>query len=214
MPFSTTFTPRPDIARRAACEYGPLATRRKRLAAACRCVGCAPWADRRLRALLDAGRDFADRIVPLGVVTHALREAETAAAEIDRRARADSMSIFEGLRAGGATADARAADTMIAAVRWALGTEGAFPSVPSGWSWLRTVLAESHTAPACDPTWLTTDVLALARLVLAGETGVLPILADALQDAGCADDRILDHCRGADPHTHRCWVPDLLLDAE
>jgi hypothetical protein len=40
----------------------------------------------------------------------------------------------------------------------------------------------------------------------------MPILADALQDAGCEDDAILAHCR--DPHlTHvrGCWVVDLVL---
>jgi hypothetical protein len=39
----------------------------------------------------------------------------------------------------------------------------------------------------------------------------LPILADALEDAGCADADILDHCRGGGPHVRGCWVVDLLL---
>jgi hypothetical protein len=42
----------------------------------------------------------------------------------------------------------------------------------------------------------------------------MPILADALQDAGCANDDILDHCRGEGPHVWRCWVVDLLLGKE
>ena len=40
---------------------------------------------------------------------------------------------------------------------------------------------------------------------------ILPILADALQDAGCEHADILDHCRGPGPHVHGCWVVDLLL---
>jgi hypothetical protein len=39
----------------------------------------------------------------------------------------------------------------------------------------------------------------------------MPILADALQDAGCDHADILDHCRGDGPHVRGCWVVDLLL---
>jgi hypothetical protein len=40
----------------------------------------------------------------------------------------------------------------------------------------------------------------------------MPILADALQDAGCDNDTILAHCRD-EQHTHvrGCWVVDLVL---
>lgn len=40
---------------------------------------------------------------------------------------------------------------------------------------------------------------------------LLPILADALQEAGCTDAAILEHCRGPGPHVRGCWVVDLLL---
>jgi hypothetical protein len=39
----------------------------------------------------------------------------------------------------------------------------------------------------------------------------LPILADALEDAGCDIADILAHCRGPGPHLRGCWVVDLLL---
>jgi hypothetical protein len=39
----------------------------------------------------------------------------------------------------------------------------------------------------------------------------LPILADALEDAGCSDADILAHCRGGGEHVRGCWVVDLLL---
>jgi hypothetical protein len=38
----------------------------------------------------------------------------------------------------------------------------------------------------------------------------LPVLADALEDAGCADAAILNHCRG-DEHARGCWLLDALL---
>jgi hypothetical protein len=42
----------------------------------------------------------------------------------------------------------------------------------------------------------------------------MPILADALQDAGCDNADILDHCRGPGLHVRGCWVVDLVLGKE
>ena len=42
----------------------------------------------------------------------------------------------------------------------------------------------------------------------------LPILADALEDAGCDNADILAHCRGPGPHVRGCWVVDLILGKE
>jgi hypothetical protein len=40
----------------------------------------------------------------------------------------------------------------------------------------------------------------------------LPILADALEDADCADEGLLAHCRGPGPHYRGCWAVDTLLE--
>jgi hypothetical protein len=42
----------------------------------------------------------------------------------------------------------------------------------------------------------------------------LPLLADALEEAGCADADILAHCRSGGGHLRGCWVVDLLLGKE
>jgi hypothetical protein len=42
----------------------------------------------------------------------------------------------------------------------------------------------------------------------------LPVLADALEDAGCADAELLGHLRGPGPHVRGCWAVDLLLGKE
>jgi hypothetical protein len=42
----------------------------------------------------------------------------------------------------------------------------------------------------------------------------LPILADALEEAGCTDADILAHCRQPGQHVRGCWVVDLLLGKE
>jgi|SRR5579884_2824963 len=39
----------------------------------------------------------------------------------------------------------------------------------------------------------------------------LPVLADALEEAGCTDVDILGHCRQPGPHVRGCWCVDLLL---
>jgi len=39
----------------------------------------------------------------------------------------------------------------------------------------------------------------------------LPILADALEEAGCTDVEILSHLRGPGPHVRGCWALDLIL---
>ena len=42
----------------------------------------------------------------------------------------------------------------------------------------------------------------------------MPVLADALEDAGCDDPDILSHCRGPGPHYRGCFLLDALLDRE
>jgi hypothetical protein len=39
----------------------------------------------------------------------------------------------------------------------------------------------------------------------------LGILADALLDAGCDDDDLIQHCRSPGPHVRGCWAVDLCL---
>ncbi|HJZ55720.1 MAG TPA: hypothetical protein VKE74_12200 [Gemmataceae bacterium] len=65
---------------------------------------------------------------------------------------------------------------------------------------------------AFDPAWRTSTAVQLARQMYeAREFSAMPILADALQDAGCENAEILDHCRGSGPHVRGCWVVDLVL---
>jgi hypothetical protein len=60
--------------------------------------------------------------------------------------------------------------------------------------------------------WRTDTALALARHMYESQDfSAMPILADALQDAGCDNADILDHCRGPGPHVRGCWCVDLLL---
>jgi hypothetical protein len=63
-----------------------------------------------------------------------------------------------------------------------------------------------------DPRWRTTTARAVAWGVYTGRhPDRLPILADALEDAGCDDADVLDHGRADGFHTRGCWVVDLVL---
>ena len=61
--------------------------------------------------------------------------------------------------------------------------------------------------------WRTSDCLAMARgMYETRDFAAMPILADALQDAGCEDGGILDHCRKHPIHVRGCFVVDMLLE--
>ncbi len=63
--------------------------------------------------------------------------------------------------------------------------------------------------------WRTPAVVATAEGIYQDRAfDRMPILADALQDAGCDSADILGHCRSDGPHVRGCWVIDLLLGKE
>jgi hypothetical protein len=69
------------------------------------------------------------------------------------------------------------------------------------WEWL------DWAPPRLDPDWLTDKGVApwVEAIGAGGRVGDLPILADALEDAGCADAALLDHFRRA-PHAGPCRI--------
>ena len=81
---------------------------------------------------------------------------------------------------------------------------------------LRDIFGNPFRPVAFDPAWRTSTAVALARQMYESrEFGAMPILADALQDAGCEDDAILQHCCDASQvHVRGCWVVDLVLGKE
>jgi hypothetical protein len=77
---------------------------------------------------------------------------------------------------------------------------------------VRCILGNPFRPATLDPNWKTSTVLALARGIYDERAfDRLPILADALQDAGCDNEEMLSHCRGDGPHARGCWVVDLVL---
>jgi hypothetical protein len=80
---------------------------------------------------------------------------------------------------------------------------------------VRTVMHDVFGNPfrpvAFDPRWRTADTVGLARGIYedwAFER--LPLLRDALLDAGCADEAVLSHTRRR-THVRGCWLIDVIL---
>lgn len=84
-----------------------------------------------------------------------------------------------------------------------------------------TAIAQDIWAPpsvdeeALDPHWLTWNDGTIPRIaweILRTEDfAALPILADALEDAGCQEQEILNHLRQPGQHSRGCWAVDLAL---
>jgi hypothetical protein len=83
---------------------------------------------------------------------------------------------------------------------------------------IREILGNPLRRVSLDPAWLRWDggkVVQLAQAFYHKRSfDNLPILADALEEAGCTDAAILSHLRGPEPHVRGCWVLDLLLGKE
>jgi hypothetical protein len=79
----------------------------------------------------------------------------------------------------------------------------------------REIFGNPFRPVAADPAWLTSAVVSLARAIYNDRAfDHMPILADALQDAGCDNPDILDHCRGPGSHVRGCWVVDAVLNQQ
>ena len=60
--------------------------------------------------------------------------------------------------------------------------------------------------------WRSESAISLARTAYdTRDFTLLPILADALEEAGCDSPDVLAHCREPGPHVRGCWVVDLVL---
>jgi hypothetical protein len=80
---------------------------------------------------------------------------------------------------------------------------------------LRDIVGNPFRKRAVDSAWLrwkSGTIVKLAATIYSRRAfKQMPILADALEDAGCDNADMLAHCRGPGPHVRGCWVVDLLL---
>src|SRR5262249_4317549 len=106
----------------------------------------------------------------------------------------------------------------LARLCWWPGVKTELPGeeLPASWRPLfDDVFGDAFRPVTTDLAWLTSTVVSLAsQMYESRDFGAMPILADALQDAGCDNDDILTHCLGPGPHVRGCWVVDLVLGRE
>jgi hypothetical protein len=77
----------------------------------------------------------------------------------------------------------------------------------------REILGNPFRPVIVDPAWLTRTVVEVAQATYDQRAfDRMPILADALEDAGCTHTDILEHCRQPGEHVRGCWVIDSLLN--
>ncbi|MBP3958139.1 hypothetical protein J8F10_23060 [Gemmata sp. G18] len=77
---------------------------------------------------------------------------------------------------------------------------------------VREVFGNPFSPPVIDPGWLQWNHGAVhhiaERIATSGDFTDLPILSDALEDAGCCDEELLRHCREPHLHVPGCWALD------
>ncbi|MDB5312188.1 MAG: hypothetical protein JWO38_6390 [Gemmataceae bacterium] len=77
---------------------------------------------------------------------------------------------------------------------------------------VRDVFGNPFRRCGIDPDWRTRTALGMARGMYADQDfSPMPVLADALEDAGCTDPVVLAHCRGEQVHVRGCWVLEGIL---
>jgi hypothetical protein len=173
--------------------------------------------DETCRTALDVVEQYADDLVPITFARTVRDEVAGIRSRVEERCwREDEVTpeLFAvgavaaalDLRGGYAAATYAPADCLSA-------TKGADDRCAEHQAdLLRDIFGNPFRPVAFDPAWRTDTVLSLARQMYdSRDFSPMPILADALQDAGCEDADVLTHCRGPGPHVRGCWVADLVL---
>lgn len=194
--------------------------------ACCRRVWHVLTDDRSRRAveLADQAADGAVSERTLDAVSGEAEEAfEDAITDHDDTEREDNPGVTAAQYAAACSAASYASNTPVVRLEDAVVVANATseavpdPSVMRGKqaSVLRDIFGNPFRPVTVDPSWLTSNVLALAEGIYADRAfDRMPILADALQDAGCDNEDVLTHCRSEGPHCRGCWAVDLLLGKE
>jgi hypothetical protein len=192
---------------------------RKRLLFACGCFRSI-WGltDPSSREAVETCEAYADGKVHLGEVEQVARRVPQAAGDQAGKASAavahmawavSNSSILSYIVGGGAFA--RAEEALEEAVVVARRAWSAASVAHCGL--VREVFNNPFRPITLDPTWRTPTVVQLAQSLYDERCFEdMPVLADALEEAGCTNGEVLDHCRSPGPHVRGCWVVDLVLD--
>ena len=174
------------------------------------------------RQAVEVAEAFADG----GATKNQLQKAARGAREVAESLAFEAgvaVSLSKWARRDAAQATVLVAETSIAPGRVAAKAREAIASTPHPTkcqcSILRCLFGPLPFHPVViEPEWLSWGggtILALAESVYREcAFNRLPYVGDALEEAGCSDFDILDHCRRQGEHFRGCWVIDLLLGKE
>lgn len=172
--------------------------------------------DERSRRAIEVAERYADGLATESELRAADQDADTAFARWSARLTANANLVIACWKVAGEAARNTLRNCSTAGHDhsfrfWTYGRRGA-EARQAHCELLRDIVGNPFCPAICDPSWLTSDVATLAQGIYAVRAfDRAPILADALQDAGCESALILDHLRGAGQHARGCWAIDLLL---
>jgi hypothetical protein len=164
--------------------------------------------------LCAAGAVRAAVSVKADMALHVLDAYHPAEAE-DQGTRHDSQPCHEWAARARAHADRLALREArgYAADRW--GDPAGYPEVLPQADLLRDIFGNPFRPSALSSAvliWNDGAVVKIAECIYAERAfDRLPILADALLDAGCDDEELMAHLRSPGPHVRGCWALDLIL---
>jgi hypothetical protein len=151
---------------------------------------------RATKAKLDAARDAADVAMDVAFDAAKAADYDTARAAVFDAARAAALAAWDDGDAPEVTA-------------WVAATAAAFDAARQKLALLLDDLAGTDNHAEVPRTQ---DVVDLAQTIYdLRRWQDLPVLADALEEAGCTDAGILSHLRGPGPHALGCWALDAVL---
>jgi hypothetical protein len=177
--------------------------------------------DSRSRTAIEVAEQFADECASDEQLEQAYSAADDAWKEREEAIDQIAPPVISFLAAAAFTAANDIRHTAIIGSRYLAGTElgvGSELALETNKQWSAQILlicdifGNPFRPITFNPAWLTSTVLALAHAIYQEKAfDRMPILADALQDAGCDNEEILSHCRQPGEHVRGCWVVDLLL---
>ena len=176
--------------------------------------------DPRSRAAVEVAERYADGEATRVELWTAKRDAVSPAGggaiaaywAVSAKASGPLVNAFEAAAEAPARLAVQEAQPYAAAATWdAAQEEGERYQV----SLIREIIGNPFCDYPLDPLWLAWEGGVVGRMA----HGIyedrafdrMPILGDALEEAGCGHEAVLDHCRSGDEHLRGCWVLDLIL---
>ena len=172
------------------------------------------FTDERSRRAVELSELVADGLVQSTAWRQATLACFAAATEAtNRREITKAAAASAGLALGGTKGDPRSVASLVLSAAKHEFNAAAFAALGQALADLtRDVLGNPFRSVTIERAWRSADVVGLAQSIYESRAFErLPILADALEDAGCDNADILNHCRQPGEHVRGCWVVDLIL---